>query len=94
MSSPKREVQCVDTGTIFESLTTAAKWAGIKYSRITAGAKYVSRGGSLSWNTAGDYRGGDSIGAAAKRGGTAGGYKWKFVTGVVAGALILPIGLS
>jgi hypothetical protein len=81
MSSPKREVQCVDTGTIFESLTTAAKWAGIKYSRITAGAKYVSRGGSLSWNTAGDYRGGDSIGAAAKRGGTAGGYKWKFVTG-------------
>ena len=38
MSSPKKEGQCVDTGTIFESLISAAKWAGIKSSRITAGA--------------------------------------------------------
>lgn len=81
MSSPKREVRCVETGTVFESLTTAAKWAGIKSSRITAGARYVSRGGSPSWNIVGDYRGGDRIGSAAKRGGTAGGYKWQFVTG-------------
>jgi hypothetical protein len=81
MSSPKREVQCVDTGTIFESLISAAKWAGIKSSRITAGARYVSRGGSPSYNIVGDYRGGDRVGAAAKKGGRAGGYKWKFVTG-------------
>ena len=30
MSSPKKEVRCVETGSVFESLAAAAKWAGIK----------------------------------------------------------------
>ena len=34
MGSPKKEVRCVETGTVFESLVAAARWAGIKSSRV------------------------------------------------------------
>lgn len=79
MASPKREVRCVETGTVFESLMAAARWAGIKSHRVSTTARYVSKGGSPSYNTAGEYRGGDRVGQAVKSGHRAAGYRWEFV---------------
>ena len=56
MSSPKKEVRCVETGSVFESLAAAAKWAGIKSSRVTTTARYKPPNGNLSWSTKGGWQ--------------------------------------
>ena len=83
MGSPKKEVRCVETGTVFESLVAAARWAGIKSSRVTTTARYKPPNGNWSYGPKGEYRGGDRIGAAARVGGKAAGFRWVFTDDAV-----------